>query len=469
MPPVSAPVLLGAQRPRIETCQAGDRSWGPAVCDLMGEAGWPLDEAQAHVLEVGMRTTGDRWTHRSVGYIEPRQNGKSRTMMGYLAGSVTLLDLRSVAYSTHNLGVTTIEMIDQLEDLLSSKTFGKRLKSRTRNNGRESLTMTNGAKLRFLARSRNSGRGIPLQALVMDEAFAVNEGHMSAALPTMSAQPDPQAWYVSSAPLADSLELHRLRRLGHRGTDGMAWLEWSADPDADPSLPETWAQANHTLGYRMSADHVAHEHATMSAAAFHVERLGIVNDPLTDTAIDLQVWDSMTDSTSTPGQKVTFGLDVAPGETSASIVVASRRPDGKIHVETIENHPGIAWVENRVAEVMAKRRGSILLIDASSPAAQFERMLATARSIKVQLVDRPTASRSCAAFRTAVNDGKLRHIGQSSLASGLMVARQRVSGDTWTWSRGGSNGDITMVVAASLAVGEVLAQRETRTSGPLTL
>ena len=78
----------------------------------------------------------------------------------------------------------------------------KRVKTVTRSHGDEGVELTTGQRLRFVARSRSSGRGFTGDCVILDEAFNLNAEDMAALLPTLAARPNPQVWYASSAGMA---------------------------------------------------------------------------------------------------------------------------------------------------------------------------------------------------------------------------------------------------------------------------
>ena len=78
------------------------------------------------------------------------------------------------------------------------------------------------------------------------------------AVGTLSARPDPQVWYTSTAGNLDSAQLGRVRGRGAAGGDpSLAFLEWSVDPDSyDAGDAGDWARANPGLGIRIPLDYV---------------------------------------------------------------------------------------------------------------------------------------------------------------------------------------------------------------------
>jgi hypothetical protein len=112
----------------------------------------------------------------------------------------------------------------------------------------------------------------------LDEAQILGAAAWSAILPTMSARPNPQAWLLGTPPTEndDGEVFERLRSIGLEGKEPrVAYLEWSADPDAAIDDPETWASANPAYGTRIGHEAIATELASMGEEQFRMERLGI--------------------------------------------------------------------------------------------------------------------------------------------------------------------------------------------------
>jgi hypothetical protein len=142
----------------------------------------------------------------------------------------------------------------------------QQVKRVSRSHGEEGIELMNGSRLRFRTRTKGGGRGFTGDWLGLDEAMILPEMAIGALLPTLSARPDPQVWYMASAVDQDIHEhgvvLARLRERGLAGEDpSLAYFEWS--PDVELALVEdvagdeqTWAEANpgagdpHLLGAR---------------------------------------------------------------------------------------------------------------------------------------------------------------------------------------------------------------------------
>jgi hypothetical protein len=274
---------------------------------------------------------------------------------------------------------------------------------------------------------------------------------MAAMLPTLSARPNPQLWYASSAGMESSDQLRHVRERGIKGdSPGLAYFEWSADPRCDPDDRESWALANPALGIRISEQFIERERDAMPEVEFKRERLGVWDDASTQAVIPLDVWDGSIDRTSQPLDPVTFAVDISPDRSTSSIGIAGRREDGSWHVEVADNRLGTAWVIDRLIEM---RRWSSLpvRIDNGSPAASLIPAL-TEAGVDVQTIGTTEYGQACGAFFDAAVAGRLRHIDQTPLTAAVSGARKRPLGDQWAWNRKDAGTDITPLVAVTLAL-----------------
>ncbi len=105
---------------------------------------------------------------------------------------------------------------------------------------------------RWLIHAANESAGV-------DEAWKIKRTVVDDAIaPTMAERPSPQLWLVSTAGDSESdlLIAYRQRaldRLGHDDPGDVLLLEWSAPPEADPDLEETWAWASPEWSDRRAA------------------------------------------------------------------------------------------------------------------------------------------------------------------------------------------------------------------------
>jgi hypothetical protein len=208
-------------------------SLGQDAVDLAGYAGLYLDEHQQEVIRGAMgRTAADRWSATEVGVVEPRQNGKGGILEArQLAGLYLVRTDHLQTHTAHRFDTyldhfrRVVGLIEATPELLAlvkdnGRGIGERPSGIKDSNGKESIELKDGSRLLFKARSKGSGRGFSGDAIYFDEAFWLLE--VGSLIPSLSARPDPQVWYTSSAPLprAESAVLRQLMRRGRAASGG---------------------------------------------------------------------------------------------------------------------------------------------------------------------------------------------------------------------------------------------------------
>ena len=149
-------------------------------------------------------------------------------------------------------------MFDPLADAFAGRPLGDLFDTHaTRANGSEALTLrATGGRLVMPSSSERGAHGYSLDLAVVDEAWALRDYRVPAALtPTQIARPDPQLWIVSTAGTADSLWLKELVDAGRSGeTERLALFEWSAPAELGAAEVAGWEAANPALGATITAD-----------------------------------------------------------------------------------------------------------------------------------------------------------------------------------------------------------------------
>ena len=260
--------------PRGGYIPRADGRWGRAAAGLAALAGIELDGWQRMVLDAGCDRRAGKWSAFEVGLVVPRQNGKSVVLAVRELAGVLLFGERLVIHSAHEWRTVSEQFAATLE-LVEGSPLRRYLRRVRRTGGEESVTFTNGGRLRFMNRSRESARGFSADAVVLDEAHALTEEQAGALLPVLSARPDAQLWYAAAGPAPGAWQLARLRNRALSADPGrLAWLEWSADPAADLEDPAVWAAANPAVAAgRLSVERMREERAALGRPGFAAERL----------------------------------------------------------------------------------------------------------------------------------------------------------------------------------------------------
>ena len=455
-------VQIGSQEPRLllrppDVVSNGGRE----AAELADAVGLHLDPWQRFALDVILseRADGSPAAFESA-LICPRQNGKGAVLEALELAWLFLHGERLLIHSAHEFR-TANEAFLRIANLVDSSSDLRRKVSHIRYaNGEQGISLKNGGRLKFVARTRGSGRGFSGDKIVLDEAYELDAVAMAALLPTLSARPNPQLVYASSAPMATSTFLHSVRARALTAIETgepagrLAFLEWSADPQDDLTSIETWRKANPALGIRITEEFIANELAVMgeNLREFARERLGIPDGQDGSTnVIPLDAFNQLIDLDSQITSRIVLGLDVSPERSWASVAAAGRRDDGLAHIEVVDRRPGTGWVVERVVEV-AKRWGASIRVDSASPAASVIPEL-EALGVDVIEVHLQEMARSCGALLDGVTNHRLRHLDQASLTNAVTGAKKRTVGDVWAWARQSSAVDITPLVAVTLAFG----------------
>lgn len=448
-------VLRGSQEPRVSSVPEGDDSAGVEAVELAGAAGLILDEWQRLALRAFLRERvtagGVRWSAFECGLVVARQNGKGAVLEARELAGLFLFGEQLILHSAHEFKTAQEAFRRVLALVENSDDLRKRVARVRTSHGEEGIELRSGQRLRFVARSTGSGRGFSGDCVILDEAMVLPESALGALLPTLSARPNPQIWYTSSAGHAGSDVLRSVRDRGRRGdSPSLAYLEWSADPRLAPDDPQGWVQANPSLGIRISEDHVRREFEAMPVPEFGRERLGIWDEPAAhDSALSVQAWQGCADPRSRALDPVSFGVDVSP-DGASSIAVAGARADGLTHLELVEARPGTAWLPRRLGELYQRWSPSCVVLDAASPAGallpDLERV-----GVPVTRVAGREMAQAAVAFSQLVAEGRVRHVDQPAVNAAVAAVKRRVVGDLWAFGRRGSFVDISPVVACALA------------------
>ncbi|WP_346134420.1 terminase [Streptomyces carpaticus] len=452
-------------------------SAGPEFADLAASAGLHLDPWQRYVLDHGLGERADgRCAAMTVSVWVPRQNGKGAIISALELGWLFLTKEPLILHSAHEFK-TSQEAFLRLRELIEETPDLARRVNRVREaNGEQGIELTKaagGGRLRFVARSRGSGRGFSGRKNIMDEAQEITTAQNAAMMPTLSAQPDPQAWHFGTPPTDPAAWCYGLREDGEAGAPRLAHFDWGLD--LDPTEPadirtgrtdrELWYAANPSLGIRISEEYVEGEAKPSGLGdAFLAERLGVWLPRATEGpgVLDLDQWAALADEESRRSGPVAIALDITPSRSHAAISVYGLREDGLGHAEVIEHRPGTDWVVERLVQLAERHRPVGIGLDPKGPAGSLVTDLQKRGLVPPENEDAPRLGQlaiptaqdvaaGCGQLADAVAQGTLRHIGQDVLETAIRGARTRPLGDAWAWGRRLSTVDISPLVSLTLA------------------
>jgi hypothetical protein len=481
--------VYGWQTPPIEAAPASVSTAGQEAIDLARKAGLKLDPWQQHVLRVAMgeKPDGD-WSASEVAVNIPRQNGKGALIEARVLWGLFIGGEQGILVSAHEFK-TTMNTMKRIERLIRGcPDMHKRVKAYHKTVGREGIELHDGRELRYVARSRGSGRGFTAACVIFDECMILGDDAMGALAPTTDAVDNSQLWYLGSAGIGSlSQQLGRLRRRALAALESgepdpvLAYMEWSINPHVAECRPgctehddvasvESLLKANPAVGYRLQVEKSMHRRLTMGDALYARERLGVGDYPSEEgeswAVIGKEVWEALADDESQPDDPVAFAVDVTPERSHASICVAGRCGDG-VHVEVVDNRSGTGWVAERLRELAERHGPRCVVIDPGSPAGSLITEVTEALKVDpdeevaedeeprllVPIVQMKTRDvvQATGQFYDAVASGRVSHLDQAPLSTALAGARKRELGEAWAWARKGVGVDITPLVGVTEA------------------
>ena len=361
--------MMGSQEPSARIAPEYRSTDGPDAVRVLRAGGTILDPWQSDILDDWMgRTVSGKWAAPTAGGSVPRQNGKSLLVQGRAEAGMLLLN-ETVIYTAH-LQKTATETFEEMRAYFESRALRRHVAEIKTALGREQIILKSGARIKFLARTRNGGRGQHGDLLIFDEAQELDETAQGSFIPAISASLNPQTIYVGTPPGPDAVgtvfRALRKRALGGE-TRKAAWFEFSVPEIGNVKNPARWAATNPAMGRRIQYSTIEGEAEQLDPDTFARERLGWWSPVATETldyAIDRKAWEACASDAEKPEGKTAYGVKFAADGSAVCLCGAVIPKDGQARVSLIEQRPtgrGLAWLVDWLNE--RYDRASCVVID----------------------------------------------------------------------------------------------------------
>ncbi len=464
--------LVGSQIPRIWTPRDPDRaSLGPLMARTAEIGGIDFDPWQHLVADCGLEIDDHgRWIHRGVCLLVARQNGKTVLLEArILAGLFAFSDERLILHTAQDRAVPRELFQSLVERIHATPEFRRRIPKRgiREANGQERITTVDGSSYRILAPRPAAFRTWSADLLIFDEAREQHDtGMWGAALPTQRARPNPQWWAVSNAGGPDSVVLNGLVERGRRAADNpgadpkICYLEWSAAGGMDRDLDDeaAWAEANPSLGIRLTAETIREELAALDPDAFRTEVLCQSVPTATAAAIPPAAWLHCGGHDSEISQvlpRPVLGIDIDGSRTHAAAVMAVVR-DGRLVADIVQewrDPDGVDQTEIAADLRMWMKAYRVKDLGYDVRAAGHVAQLLDRQGTRVHQMSTTQFVVAAANLFDAVTTGYLWHRNNPDLDAQIAVAARKDTGDdAWYISRSASPDSISAVIALAFAV-----------------
>lgn len=428
---------------------------------LSAAGGLNLLEWQDAILEGWLgRNRFGRWSAQTCAGSVARQNGKT---LGLVVPRCIygMLDIGEEVIYTSHLQKTSTETFEAIADFFDRKALRKYVKDIKTALGREQVILENGGRIKFLARTRNGGRGQHGDLLIFDEALELDADSQASFLPAISASRNPQTIYISTPPTSksDSGVFRDLRTRALSGeSERTAWFEWSVDEIGDVKDKARWYATNPSLGTLIQEQTVEAECEQMDADTFARERLGWWSKTVTEQVehpIEEADWNACKVENPKKEGIVVYAVKFSPDGSVGSMAACHRPDDGIPFVYIVDSRSmggGLAWF----VETLAKhhQKAAQIVIDGQSNAqALCDRLVAA--QVPAKVIIRPRTADVIAAnsmLVNAVRERQVCHYGQPALdASATLTARRRIGG-SGGWGFGSTEeADASLIEACALA------------------
>lgn len=449
--------LQGSQEPSVRVAPEYMQTDGSDAAQILRYGGLILDPWQADILLDWMALNpGGRWISKTCGGSVPRQNGKTGLLEGRAEAGMLMYN-EQVIYTAH-LQKTATETFEEMASFFDTPKLRKHIKDIKTALGREQIILNSGARVKYLARTRNGGRGQHGDLLIFDEAQELSVDAQASFIPAISASLNPQVIYAGTPPdpTADGTVFRGIRDKARAGdTKSTAWFEFSVEEIGDVRDRIRWADTNPALGRRILESTIEAECEQMAPDTFARERLGwwtpIVEHEI-DYAIDAKLWDSCRSEEPKPEGKTAYGIKFSPDGSTVALCGAVIPADGLARVSLIECKPtgnGITWLANWLNE--RYKKASCVVIDGRNGVDVLVERIADTWKMKGSII-RPATKDMIAAVGTLTNALNEKSVTwfyqQEALRESAVTSTKRPIGGGWGF--GGDNS--APIEAAALAL-----------------
>ncbi|QFP94795.1 terminase [Mycobacterium phage Marshawn] len=386
----------------------------------------------------------------------PRQTGKTYFLGALVFALCKMTPGTTVIWTAHRTR-TAAETFKSMQGLAKREQVAPHVEQVLTGNGKEAVLFVNGSRILFGAREKGFGRGFAkVDVLIFDEAQILTENAMDDMIPATNASPNGLILFAGTPPKPnDPGEVFtnlRLDALAGDTTD-VAYVEISADEDADPDDERQWRKMNPSYPHRTGRRAITRMRKALSWDSFRREAMGIWDKLAVHAAvIKPEVWRDLADPLGPEdGAKPNaLGVDMSHGG-ALSIGACWLMDDESRHIEQVwAGTDPAAAVEFIVAR--AGRRIPVVIDDAS-PAKSFVPELKR-RKVKVRVTGAGDMAKACGLVENNVKADTITHGDQLDVTEALKGAKKRPIRDAggWGWDRRDPTCVIHPLVAVTLAL-----------------
>lgn len=450
---------------------------GGKVALVMGRLGFTPMPWQRYVWDVALEIDPVTrvFAYRDVGLSVPRQQGKTQGLLAVKVHRASAYKRQRIIYAAQTRAMARERWEDEFWATIEASRLVRQFVIRKANAHEAIIHKVTRSRIGITANTEQAGHGPPLDLGMIDEAFAHQDDRLEQAFsPAMLTRPMAQLWWASAGGTEKSVFLNKKRAAGRAMIELLfetgvhprsAYFEWFASDDMDRADPATWRATLPALGFTVSEETIQAELDKLDPAEFDRAYLNRTRKaaPPTDPNVPKTKWPRLVDAMSKPTRDLAFAIDVSQDRSSATIGVASKRPDGRIHMEIVDRRAGTDWVVPALAKLTRLWDPLVIAVaSGGAPAGSLIDGLVTAGITAPEDKERPHRGHlavmrtydvveACGQWADALNQGTAAHLDQVPLTAAVNGARTRRVGDAWTLDRTNSLVDVAPLITVTLA------------------
>ena len=400
-----------------------------------------------------------RPAYRDVIVSVPRQSGKTMLM---LAAAIDACldperdDFRVVGWSAQSGKDARDKWIDEVFPKLHRSAFAKRCRTMS-GFGNERIEFKDAGVIRLVSGGEGSGHSKTLDMALLDELWHdVDERREQALRPAMATKPAAQMWSVSTMGTQASVPWNRKVELGRRAVEddrgvGACYVEYSCDPERWPLVfdhPEVLAEYHPAVGFTQTIDTLHSDILTTDPDEARRAYGNITSDGAHgDRVWPAEVWAAVCAPGFDPvDPPLVFGVDALPDLSAASVAVANGSG-----ARLLERGLSMGETVARCRELVGRWGGRVAW-DAGGPWSSQADELVDDPAVDVVPVASRGVADGCGRLFSRVADGSVRFRSDPRLDEAVEGLVKKPVGDRFVWDRRRSRGDVTPVMAATIAL-----------------
>lgn len=461
----STPRLSEAARELVVPDGIVTTAW-PRVVAKCAEMGVSFDPWQHGIgsIALGKRKSGKyAATVGGVVMSIPRQVGKT-FLVGMIMIALCVIFPGFTALWTAHRTRTASMTFASMQAMVKKKKIWPHIDAIRTSNGEQEIRFKNGSIIMFGAREQGFGRGFDkVDAEIFDEAQILSEKALEDMVPAANQSTQPSGallFFMGTPPRpgdpGEEFSNRRSKALSGKAKN-IVYVEFAADPQADPDDREQWAKANPSFPHRTPVESIERMRENLTDDdSFKREALGIWDAEDSARVIDEDSWNRVADPASMAIDRLSLAIDVPPNRSIASVALAGMRADGRWHVELDDSRKGVDWVIPWVVSRASKNRLHAVVVDEMSGLTERRRdrnyLIGTDIVVTLAAAEGRDMAIACAKYYDGVIDRSVFHTDQPQVNVALSLARKRPLAGGWAWNRKDAASDITPVVAQTLAL-----------------